>query len=418
MTDIIMPKLSDTMTEGRFGTWKKSVGDRVERGEVIAEVETDKAVMELEAYASGVLREIRVKAGEVVAVGTVIGVIGADGEEAVAHPAAPPPAAPLPSVPSSAAEPAGPSSEPPRASHGTEHHEGRAAPAVRRRAHELGIDLSLIPGSGPGGRVLMEDLDRASEGGIMAAPEAGTTAAVSGGPASLPAETSPPLTADEGVPLSRIRAAIARTVSDSWQHIPHFSVTVEVAMDAAVEVRRELKEGGTPLTLNDLVLKATALALRKLPRVNASFNGERITTPGAINIGIAVALPDGLLVPVLRGCDLLPLREIAAESRRLVAAARSGTLAESEMTGGTFTVSNLGMYGVTQFTAVILPPQAAVLAVGSVRNVVVLRNGAAVTATEMTLTLTADHRVLDGASAAGFLTQVRQFLENPVLMLT
>lgn len=417
MPDIIMPKLSDTMTEGRFGAWKKSVGDRIERGEVIAEVETDKAVMELEAYTSGILREIRVKAGEVVTVGSVIGVIDANGEETETHLTAPPPEETAVSVPPSPADSAGRLPEPPPVTHTTEHHEGRAAPAVRRHAHDLGIDLTRIQGSGPGGRVLMKDLDRAGVGRVMAAPEAGTTISVSEEPESLPSEVSSPLGSEGGLPLSRMRAAIARTVTDSWQHIPHFSVTVEVAMEAAVEVRRELKQAGIHLSLNDLIIKAAALALKKHPRVNSSFDGDRITTHDAINIGVAVALTDGLLVPVVRGCDLLQLLEIAAESRRLVAAARSGTLSEYELTGGTFTVSNLGPYNVTQFSAVILPPQSAILAAGSVRDVVVPRNGTAVIAPVMNLTLSADHRVLDGASAAGFMAQIRQFLENPVLLL-
>jgi len=423
MTEITMPKLSDTMTEGRLVTWKKSVGERVERGEVIAEVETDKANMELEAFSSGILLETRVKAGELVAVGTVIGMIGTAGEEAVTPPATPSSPAEPPSMPvspsiSEKVVPGGVTSEPPPMARMEEHHEGRAAPAVRRHARDLGIDLSLVPGSGPGGRVLMEDLERFMGVSLMAAPEPVVTEDLTGGQVTSTSQVSPaPVTGAEQ-PLTRMRAAIIRTVTDSWRSIPHFSVTVDVTMDAAEEVRRELKQAGTAFSVNDFVIKAVALSLRKFPRVNASFSNDRIITHGAVNIGIAVSLPDGLLVPVIRGCDTLLLREIAAESRRLVAAVRSGSLGEAELTGGTFTISNLGMYGITAFTAVILPPQSAILAVGAVRDAVVPRKGLPFIAQVMTLTLSADHRLLDGAYAAEFLGQIRTFLETPVLLLS
>ena len=423
MTEITMPKLSDTMTEGRLVTWKKSVGERVERGEVIAEVETDKANMELEAFSSGILLETRVKAGELVAVGTVIGMIGTAGEEAVTPPATPSSPAEPPSMPvspsiSEKVVPGGVTSEPPPMARMEEHHEGRAAPAVRRHARDLGIDLSLVPGSGPGGRVLMEDLERFMGVSLMTAPEPVVTEDLTGGQVTSTSQVSPaPVTGAEQ-PLTRMRAAIIRTVTDSWRSIPHFSVTVDVTMDAAEEVRRELKQAGTAFSVNDFVIKAVALSLRKFPRVNASFSNDRIITHGAVNIGIAVSLPDGLLVPVIRGCDTLLLREIAAESRRLVAAARSGSLGEAELTGGTFTISNLGMYGITAFTAVILPPQSAILAVGAVRDAVVPRKGLPFIAQVMTLTLSADHRLLDGAYAAEFLGQIRTFLETPVLLLS
>ena len=422
MTEITMPKLSDTMTEGRLGAWKKSIGDRVERGEIIAEVETDKAVMELEAFASGILLETRIKAGELVAVGTVIGVIGADGEVAAALPVTPLVAVESPPVPvtSSVSEKIVPSvakPESPSMSLGEEQHDGRAAPAVRRHARELGIDLSLVPGRGPGGRVLMEDLERYMGVALPSGPEPVSQGEPNGGVESRASLASPAPPSGEEQPLSRMRAAIARTVTESWQTIPHFSVTVDVTMDAAEEVRRELKSSGTALSVNDFILKAAALALRKYPRVNSSFSNDRIITHDAVNIGIAVSLPDGLLVPVIRGCDTLPLQGIAAESRRLVDAARNGRLNESEMTGGTFTVSNLGMYGITSFSAVILPPQSAILAVGAVREVVVPRKGMPFLAQVMSLTLSADHRLLDGAYAAEFLNQIRTLLETPVLLL-
>ncbi len=422
MTEITMPKLSDTMTEGRLGAWKKSVGERVERGEIIAEVETDKAVMDLEAFASGFLLETRIKAGELVAVGTVIGVIGAAGEVTAAFPVAPmvavdsPPVLVIPSVPQEVVPAISDAGSAPM-SHREEHHDGRAAPAIRRHARELGIDLTLVQGSGPGGRVLMEDLERYQRDVVTTEPESVSPGELVGGTENSVMSVSPAAVSGEGQALSRMRVAIARTVTESWQTIPHFSVTVDVTMDAAEEIRRELKQSGTALSVNDLILKAAALALRKYPRANSSFSNNQIITHEAVNIGSAVSLPDGLLVPVIRGCDTLSLREIGAESRRLVTAARDGRLSEAEMTGGTFSISNLGRYGITSFTAVILPSQAAILAVGAVRETVVPRKGLPYLAQVITLTLSADHRLLDGAYAAEFLKQIRTFLETPVLLL-
>lgn len=424
MTEITMPKLSDTMTEGRLVSWSKSVGERVERGEVLAEVETDKANMELEAFTSGILLETRVKAGDQVAVGTVIGVIGAAGETAVPPPATPPtPVEPLPAAVkptiSAKSAPGDAAAQPPPLVHGEEHHEGRAAPAVRRQARDLGIDVALVPGSGPGGRVLREDLARFSRSAnLTAATEPGTPELLPGAEEKILQMPVSPVVSGEGQPLSRMRAAIARTVTDSWQNIPHFSVTMEVAMDAAEEVRRELKLSGTALSVNDFIIKAASLALRHYPLVNASFSDTRIICHDSINVGLAVGLPDGLLVPVLRGCDTLLLRDIATESRRLIAAARNGRLVEAELTGGTFTISNMGRHKVTAFTAVILPPQSAILAVGEVREAVVPRKGLPIIAQVMTLTLSADHRILDGVYAAEFLGQVRHYLETPVLLLS
>ncbi len=418
-TDIVMPKLSDTMTEGRLGAWKKGVGEAVQRGDVIAEVETDKAVMDLEAFTTGVLLEQRVKAGELVPVGTVIGLIGAP-DEAVST--APPPVSEPPvdrvgigperviKEPAPAVTVAAP-----------DHHEEQAAPVVRRKAREMGIDLALIAGSGPGGRVLLEDLERFSGVSLSTAPlnEEPEPATAATGEAGAPAGqvfTGPPQTVSE-LPLSRMRAAIARTVELAWRTIPHFFVTMEVSMDAALEVRRELKASGTPASVNDFVLKASALALQKFPRMNASFGGDRIIVNQEINIGVAVSLPDGLLMPVLRGCQGLSLREIAARSRPLFEKARAGRLSEAELSGGTFTISNLGMYGVHEFAAVIMPPQAAILAVGGLQDAVLARHGQPVVGKVMKLTISADHRILDGAYAASFLRELKGLLEHPVKLL-
>jgi pyruvate dehydrogenase E2 component (dihydrolipoamide acetyltransferase) len=265
--------------------------------------------------------------------------------------------------------------------------------------------------------VLLEDLERYRKGAVSAEPEPVSPGELVGGAENRVLPVSPAPVSGESQSLSPMRAAIARTVAESWQTIPHFSVTVDVTMDAAEEIRRELKQSGTALSVNDFIIKATALALRKYPRANSSFRKDQIITHEAVNIGSAVSLPDGLLVPVIRECDTLPLQEIAAESRRLVAAARNGRLSEAEMTGGTFSISNLGRYGITSFTAVIFPPQAAILAVGAVREAVVPRKGMPYLAQVMTLTISADHRLLDGAYAAEFLNQIRTLLETPVLLL-
>lgn len=425
-TEITMPKLSDTMTEGKLISWKKSVGERVERGDIIAEVETDKANMELEAFTSGVLLETRVKPGEMVPVGTVIAVIGAAGEKPTGAGLAPPEAEPVeppapppgwqPPAEEQPHEPLEPRDVPERVmerpeaanvplppSVAGEEGGAKASPLVRRIAREKGIDLSRLQGSGPEGRILQEDLEK-----YMQAPGAAREAR---GEAAVTEKAA----ASES--LSRMRAAIARTVSQAWQTIPHFAVTVAIDMSEAEEVRRELKEAGSPVSLNDLIVKGAALALEKFPRVNSSFAGDRITVNREINIGFAVALDDGLVVPVITGCRGLSLREIAARGRELADRARSGKISEAEINGGTFTVSNLGMYGVEEFTAVIFPPQGAILSVGAVSDEAVVRGGQVVAARIMRATLSCDHRLIDGAYAAQFLAELKRILENPVTML-
>ena len=435
-TEITMPKLSDTMTEGRLVSWKKSVGEHVERGEIIAEVETDKATMELEAFASGTLLEIRIKPGEMVPVGTVIGVIGGEGEKAAGK-AAPPVeaaapeeielstggapaeknpaaalAAPPPDLPGKLQEavpveagdvperimelPEGEDlPEPPQGA-------SKASPLVRRLAREKGIDLGQVTGSGPEGRILQEDLEKAGTGEAQK-PVAGAETVEAGGGAVQP--------------LSRMRAAIARTVTEAWRTIPHFFVTVEVEMGEAERVRQELKGSGNPVSLNDFVVKAAAVAIGKFPRLNASFAPEGVRLRADVNIGIAVALEDGLLVPVVKGCQGLSLKAIAGASRDLISRAKTGKVGEADMADGTFSISNLGMYGVDEFAAVIHPSQGAILAVGAVADRPVIRGGHLVAGRVMRLTLSADHRLIDGAYAARFLRELKRILENPVSML-
>jgi pyruvate dehydrogenase E2 component (dihydrolipoamide acetyltransferase) len=520
MNEIVMPKLSDTMTEGRLVAWKKQVGEQVRRGDVLAEVETDKANMELEAFTSGVLLEIRVQAGAQAPVGTVIAVIGSAEEQAAAsggtaaaagaaqpataaaqesgaaqsapgtaHPAAQasapaelpgeggraaagepevsakvaPPGegqapievqapteqqvvpelqvspqeqvkapANLPSAPPAAQQPGtltakAPAPQPTEAPAGAAFsaHLERAAPVVRRRARELGIDLARVAGSGPEGRILLEDLESqgAATGAGRPAPAPGEPRQApqdAGAPAPQVSQVSQPGAAAEtsgSAPLSRLRAAVARTVTESWRSIPHFSVTCDVEMDDAEAVRRQLKSGGIQVSLNDLIVKACALALGKFPRLNASLAGEILTLYPEINVCVAVGVPDGVLMPVVPGCQALSLQQIAEVSHRLVEKARGGSLSEREMAGGSFAVSNLGMYGVSHFNAIIYPGQAAVLAVGAVQDAVLARHGEPVCARVMKLTVSVDHRIADGVYAAQFLDELKELLENPVRLL-
>ena len=429
MKEITMPKLSDTMTEGAVVAWRKAVGDRIERGEVIAEVETDKATMELEAFASGVLLEIRVDAGKTVPVGTVIGLIGGEGEQPEVRAAAPSEAAPKTepeapaetgAKPEAKAEPEAKAASqvkaPPESAANTTAGEILAAPVVRRRAEELGIDLAAVTGSGPGGRILLEDLKPIAAGKSQAAKleEASKTEeAPEGKSGQLPPQAALDTTSSAAQPLSRMRAAIARTVSDSWRTIPHFSVTVEVRMDATEQLRQQFKAGGTAVSVTALLIRATALALGKFPRLNASLQDAGVVVHPDINIGIVTRRDDGLLVPILRGCGELSVGDIAKRTAQLVERARHGQLSDTELTGGTFAISNLGMFGIHSFVALILPPMAAVLAAGAVRDGVVALNGRPEVARLLSLTLSADHRLVDGVYAAEFLQAVRQILETP-----
>jgi pyruvate dehydrogenase E2 component (dihydrolipoamide acetyltransferase) len=435
-TEITMPKLSDTMTEGRLIAWKKSVGEKVERGEIIAEVETDKATMELEAFASGVLLEIRIAPGEMAPVGTVIGMIGATGETAAVQPSPGKPAAEAPVAPTAPSvvavfspEPTGPDDLPERsatpepaiaagkAPPAEPETGGKASPQVRRLAREQGIDLGQVKGSGPEGRILQEDLVTAGTGDLT---QVGLK-----GPGIGPDETGAATVEKEAVspgvvaqPLSRMRAAIARTVAEAWRTIPHFTVTMAIDMGEAERVRQELKDSGSPISLNDLLVKAAAVAIGKFPLINASFVPDGIISPAGINIGIAVALEDGLLVPVIRGCQSLSLQAIALRSREVVGKARNGKLSEAEISGGTFTISNLGMFGVEEFMALIHPPQGAILAVGAVIDQPVIKEGGHLAAARiMRVTLSADHRLIDGAYAAQFLVELKRLLVNPVQLL-
>lgn len=420
MTEIVMPKLSDTMTEGTFGTWLKAVGDPIAKGDILAEVETDKATMALEAFSSGILLEQRVSSGQTVAVGTVIGIIGEPGElpldrpltASFPHPETEPGvASPSPDTPTRSSTEPVPTTAGPSVS---------CAPVVRRRALELGIRLDQVRGNGPGGRILLEDL----EASVPSSPEGVAASPVAAPSASPPPDEHPDPTlsdnasrGDEERPLSRMRTAIARTVDESWRTIPHFSVTTDIHMEQAEEMRRELKENEIPVSLNDIFIKASALALRQYPQVNASFLNDTIIFHQEINIGIMVGVPNGLLAPVVKGCQSLSLRQIAELSRQLIERARSNTISEPELRDATFSLSNLGMYGVSHFSALILPPQVAILAIGAVSDAVTLERGVPAVKRVLKATLSADHRALDGICAAEFLNALRRIIENPLQLL-
>lgn len=409
-SEITMPKLSDTMTEGQLGVWLKNVGDRISRGDIIAEVETDKSVMDLEAFTSGMLLEQRVQSGQLVPVGTILGLIGEPGEmvtmqsDMVAEASSPamtiataPDTAAAAAVSATVTTDAGVS--PPLAKPGTDG-EIQVSPVVRRRATELGIDLHTLTGSGPGGRIMLEDLQRPMQAGGL--PE---LAAAEPPPAGAPPEAEP---------VSRLRNAIARTTVTSWQSTPHFYMTRDIEMDKAADIVQGLAEKGEQISLNSLIMVAAASALTSFPILNESFGPSGIIHNSCINLSFAVALDDGLQMPVIKGAELMGVRELSREVARLIAKARKGSLKEDEITGGSFSISNLGMYGVNSLASIIMPGQAAILGVGAITERPVVHHGQIVTAHIMTVTLSCDHRIIDGAIGAGFLNEFKRLLEHPV----
>ncbi len=414
MPEVIMPKMGDAMTEGKVLRWIKQQGDAVRKGEAIAEIETDKVNVDLEAEWAGTLAQVIVDVGGVAPVGAPIGFIARPGEQVEQKPASRPAPTPAPTPAPAQATPtrpaAGVPARTPAAPGGTAAGDIRVSPLARRLAEQHGIPLASIKGTGPEGRITKEDVE-AAIGGAPGAPAA--TPAVQ--PATNGAPTvAPPGTKD--VALTRMRATIARRMTESKQQAPHIYLTVGIAMDAALAARRRINEqlpDERKVSVNDLVIKATALALTKHPNLNASFTGQAIRQSAAINISTAVALPDGLIAPTLYACDTNPLSQIALESKALAERARSGHLKPEDLSGGTFTISNLGMLGVDSFVAIINPPQSAILAVGTAKPTPVVKDGSVAVATVMQVTLSADHRVTDGAEAATFLGELRQLLEHP-----
>ena len=420
MAQVTMPKMSDTMEEGTIVRWLKHPGDQVTEGEPIAEVETDKANVEMEAFNSGVLGQILVPEGQTVPVGEPIATIEAPGAapapeapraEAPPAPEAAPPPPPAPKAEAPAAPAAPPAEEEERM---------RVSPLARRLAQEYGVDLSQVHGTGPNGRVVEADIESyaAQKGPAPPAPAPLRPEAVP----TPPAPTTPAPTMEvpfEEAPLSRMRKTIAERMANSTRTIPHFYVTTEVEMDWASRVRDELnaEESQPKISFNDLIIKACALALTRLPRANASFNNDKLRVYKQVNVGMAVALEDGLIVAVVHDADKKHLREIAAETKELAQHARDNQLRAHEYTGATFTVTNLGMFGIEEFSAIINPPEAATLAIGAIRDEAVVLDGQVAVSKRMKMTVSADHRVLDGAEAAEFVQEVKQQLESPIGLL-
>ncbi len=412
MPDVNMPKLSDTMEEGTIVEWKKKTGDEVKQGDVLAEVESDKATFDLEAESAGVL-SILVEQGVPAKIGAPIATIG----EASAAPSktkAAPPAAAAPKAPESpppSPSPAPPPAEPAPPSRAADDGERvKVSPLAKRLAGEMGVDLAALKGSGPEGRIVKED--------VLAA--AGTSR-----PAERRrAEASPraPGPDVEVVEPSRMQATIARRMAEAKSTVPEFTVTVEARVDEAVSMRRQLKESvpeADKVTMTDMLVRACALALMKFPEVNSSWVDGRFQRKRAINIGLAVAPSQGmgLLVPVVHDADAKDLIQISIESRQVIERARSGRPAEGDLSGATFSISNLGMFGVDEFVAIINPPEAAILAVGAIKDVPVVEDGRIVPGKVMRMTLSVDHRVFYGATAAQFMAEVKRLIENPVTLI-
>lgn len=388
---VVMPKLTDTMEEGVLLAWKKREGEQVHAGEVIAEIETDKAVMDLEAFAPGLLRKILVREGETAASGTLIAVI-ADADEDITSALSDGVAA-APSIGNgSTAGAAAVKSEGPARAQTVRPEGGRpfASPRAKALAAERGIDLATLTGTGPGGRIVEED--------VVAA--------------LAPATSLLPVGTDQ--PLSQMRKAIARATVQSKAPVPHFYLTVEIDMEQAERVRDEFKQSRQPHpSLTDVLIKAAALAILRHPEVNVSFTGDAIRRYAQIDIGVAVGTEDGLITPVIRNCGEKTLAEISTESRLLIERARQKRLQPEEYTGATFAISNLGMFDVDHFIALLMPPQAAAIAVGAIRDVPVVAKGSVVAGRRMKVTLSCDHRALDGLTGAQFLKEFKRVLEHP-----
>ena len=454
-TSIVMPQMGYDMHEGKVVRWLKKEGEEVTRGEVIAEIETDKATVEYEAYTGGVMAKIVAEEGVAIPVGGLIAVMTAPGEaipEDILTDAAIASAADSPAPAAAAVE--APEAPIPAAAAPADTEEVRASPLARRLAKERGFDLATITGTGPGGRITEADIPEqgaaaapaalaSSNGYIKASPLAKRLARERGidlatltgtgpggrvievdvpehaGPAAA-GSAAPATLVSENVELSRMRQAIARVTSDSKRDAPHFYVAVDVDMTKAMSFRRDLNDeldAENRVSVNDLIVKASAIAIGRHPKFNSFFRDDHLQMNAAINVGIAIALESGLIVPGINGCERKSLVEIAAASRDLVSRANSGTLRNDEYSGTTFSVSNLGAFDIESFTAIIFPPHAAILAVGTVKEQPVVRDGELAIAQIMKATLSTDHRVADGAEAAQFLVEIKKLLQNPISLV-
>jgi len=412
---IEMPKLADTMTEGTIVKWCIKEGDKVSSGDVVAEVETDKATMEMETFDDGIVHKLLVAAGQRVPCGTAIALILGKGEQpptdgslpaVVARPAAAAAAAVTPGAVATAAPVAAPTS---RAALGSGSSRVKASPLARKVAAATGVALARLTGTGPGGRIIARDVENAP----AAAP-------AFSGPAPIPA--TPAGAEDTRIPLTGMRRVIAERLLASKTHIPHFYLTIEMDAAPLMKLRAEANanaeaNGGAKLTVNDFVLKAVVAAAQKVPAVNAAFAGDAIIQYASVNLCVAIAVEDGLVTPVIRDAQKKSIREISEAVKDVAGRARAKKLKPEEFVGGTITVSNLGAYGIDQFCAIINPPQAAILAVGSIVKKPVVEGDSIAIGQRMNITLSGDHRVVDGAVAATYLAELKKLLENPALML-
>ena len=428
-TDVVMPRLSDSMEEGTILKWLKSPGDAVELGEELVEIETDKANMVYEADAGGTLIEIVADEGETLPIGQVIARVGEPGEEPSGDGASAKSKKSKKAKKSSAeaeetaAAPAPPATHaPPAAAPADADGRVKASPLARRIARERGLDLAGLAGSGPGGRIVKADVEKAIAVGpapaaaqAAAPPPAGAPAGPTPGAAERP-ETAKGSTSFEE--LTKLQSTVARRMAESKATAPHFYLTVEADMTRAVEARARLKaaskEGDVVPSFNDMVVKACAIALREHPRANGAYRDGRLELYSRVNIGVAVAAQDALVVPTVFDADLKGLRQIATETRALAQRVREGTITPPELSGGTFTVSNLGMFGIHSFAAVINPPQAGILAVGAIAERPVVKDGEITIGNLMPMTLACDHRILYGADGAVFVDRIRNLLEEPL----
>ncbi|WP_217601948.1 pyruvate dehydrogenase complex dihydrolipoamide acetyltransferase [Chitinophaga sp. GbtcB8] len=421
-TVIRMPLLSDTMTEGKIVAWNKKVGDTVKSDDVLAEVETDKATMEVIGYADGELLYVGVKEGEAAKVNGIIAIVGKKGTNVDAILAAeggsPAPtaggAAPAENKSGDAQAQTAAATAPAESNGAVKDGRVKASPLAKKLAEEKGIDINQVTGSGDGGRIVKKDVDSFVPGAKPAAATAPAAAKGGAAPAFVPA-------GQEGytdTPLSQMRKVIARRLSESKFTAPHFYLKIDVVMDKAMEARKTINEiSPVKVSFNDMVIKAAAMALRQHPFVNSSWMGDFIRTNQHIHIGSAVAIDEGLIVPVIRFADQKSLSQIAGEAKELYEKAKNKKLQPQEFSGNTFSISNLGMLGIDEFTAIINPPDSAILAVGNIKETVVSEKGQFKVQNIMKLTMSCDHRIVDGAVGARFLATLKGFLENPVTML-
>lgn len=414
---IRMPKMSDTMTEGTIVSWQKKVGDKVKAGELLAEVETDKATMELESYESGTLLYIGVEAGNAVLVDNVIAIVGeegadfnallqADQNKTTATAATPAPVA----TNQMQAAVAAPASVAPVAVSSSDEHL-KASPLARKMAEEKGLNLKEVQGTGENGRIIRRDIEQFT-------PQTKVASTTSATVSTAPVKAQIGVESYDEQPVSQMRKVIARRLSESLFTAPHFYLTMEINMDKAMEARKSINEyAESKISFNDLVVKAVAASLRKHPKVNSSWLGDKIRFNHHIHIGIAVAVEEGLLVPVIRFADNKSLSEISSETKTLANKAKNKQLQPAEWEGNTFTISNLGMFGIDEFTAIINPPDACILAVGGIKETVAFKNGVAVPTNVMKVTLSCDHRVVDGAVGSAFLQTLKALIEDPIRIL-